>query len=66
MASSVLIDEFWIIKPNGTTILNEKKDLTVDELLFGGLLVAINSFLIEIGLEQCQTMITDSTKLTIL
>ena len=66
MASSVLIDEFWIIKPDGSTILNEKKDLTVDERLFGGLLVAINSFLIEIGLEQCQTMITDSTKLTIL
>jgi len=66
MASSVLIDEFWIIKPNGTTILNEKKDLTVDERLFGGLLAAINSFLIEIGLDQCQKMITDSTKLTIL
>ena len=66
MAFSVLIDEFWIIKPNGTTILNEKKDLTVDELLFGGLLVAINSFLMEIGLEECQTMITDSSKLNIL
>lgn len=66
MASSVLIDEFWIIKPNGTTILNEKKDLRVDERLFGGLLVAINSFLVEIGLEQCETMITDTTKITIL
>ncbi|MHA1693800.1 MAG: hypothetical protein ACTSUG_00950 [Candidatus Helarchaeota archaeon] len=66
MSSSVLIDEFWIIKPNGTTILNEKKDLTVDKRLFGGLLVAINSFLTEIGLEQCQKMITDSVKLTIL
>jgi hypothetical protein len=66
MTSSVIIDEFWIIKPNGTTILNEKKDLTVDERLFGGLLVAINTFLVEIGLEQCETMITDSTKLTIL
>ncbi len=66
MASAVLIDEFWIIKPNGTTILNEKKDLTVDERLFGGLLVAINTFLVEIGLEQCETMITDTTKLTIL
>ena len=66
MASSVLIDEFWIIKPNGTTILNEKKDLTVDERLFGGLLVAINSFLMEIGLDECQSIITDSVKLTIL
>ena len=49
MASSVLIDELWIIKPDGTTILNERKDLTIDEQLFGGFLVAINSFLIEIG-----------------
>ncbi|QEE14815.1 hypothetical protein DSAG12_00632 [Promethearchaeum syntrophicum] len=66
MASSVLIDELWIIKPDGTTILNERKDLTIDEQLFGGLLVAINSFLIEIGLEQCQTIITENAKLTIL
>jgi len=66
MAFSVLIDEFWIIKPNGTTILNEKKDLTIDDRLFGGLLVAINSFLMEIGLDECQSIITDNAKLTIL
>ena len=66
MASSVLIDELWIIKPDGTTILNERKDLTIDEQLFGGLLTAINSFLIEIGLDQCQTIVTDNAKLTIL
>ena len=66
MVSSDLIDELWIIKADGTTILNERKDLAIDELLFGGFLVAINSFLIEIGLEQCQTIITDNAKLTIL
>jgi len=66
MAFSVLIDEFWIIKPNGTTILNEKTDLTIDDRLFGGLLVAINSFLMEIGLDECQSIITDNAKLTIL
>ena len=66
MASSVLIDELWIITPDGTTILNERKDLTIDKHLFGGLLVAINSFLMEIGLDQCQTIITDNAKLIIL
>jgi len=66
MASSVLIDEFWIIKPDGTTILNERKDLAINEQLFGGLLVAINSFLLEIGLDECQSIITNNSKLTIL
>ncbi len=66
MVSSVLIDEFWIIKPDGTTILNERKDLTINEQLFGGLLVAINSFLLEIGLDECQSIITNNSKLTIL
>ncbi|MHA1719666.1 MAG: hypothetical protein ACTSWX_06915 [Promethearchaeota archaeon] len=66
MASSVQIDELWIIKPDGTTILNERKDLTIDQQLFGGLLVAINSFLLDIGLDQCQTIITTNAKLTII
>lgn len=66
MPSIVLIDELWILTTEGETILNEKRDLDVDEQLFGGLLVAINSFLQEVGMDQCQSIVTSSTRLSIL